>query len=464
MTLAGKIAFVLMFVTMAFTTLAYGAVHQPIIAVFYVLTVLMLMFWAIDGVRSGNLTVETEPVILTIAAAGLYGFIQVIPFGFGGESAGVSGMPSTISLDPFATKVSALHFIALFIFAFVGLAVTNTAARLKKLTAAVAIFGFGFAFFAILQSFLSPNLIYGLYDTGLAVPFGSFVNRNNFGAVMEMMIALPLGMIFAGAVAKDKRLLYVTAVALMGVALVLSSSRGALVAFIVMLILLVLLTSGFGKKKNMAVKFGLSALLLAVIIGGVIFVGGEESSLTRIADSAETPDVSTNRGHMWRVTSDIILNNMPFGVGLGAYAVAYTKYDTLGGYERVEQAHNDFLQVVSDGGIPGIIIGGLFLFFFVRMGIKAIKVENMLRRGIAIGAFAGCSAVLVHSIFDFVLHTTAVAVVFLILLVILAAALRNYADDEIDPMVKIQKKKRRSPNVANVATLPTERNKKQITN
>ena len=119
------------------------------------------------------------------------------------------------------------------------------------MTALITIFGFVFAFFAILQAVLSPTKIYGIYEVAFAKPFGSFVNRHNFAAYIEMTIAVPLGLLFAGAVQKDKRLLYVTAIGLMGVALILSGSRGGLVALLAEIVFLVILTN----KTKGASKF-----------------------------------------------------------------------------------------------------------------------------------------------------------------------------------------------------------------
>jgi hypothetical protein len=59
------------------------------------------------------------------------------------------------------------------------------------------------------------------------------------------------------------------------------------------------------------------------------------------------------------------------------------------------------------------------------------------------GAFAGCFAVLVHSIFDFVLHVTAVALLFLALLAVLSASFREYPDDLEDAAEPRRKRKRR---------------------
>ena len=73
------------------------------------------------------------------------------------------------------------------------LAYIDNAKRLRKIVSVITIFGFLYAFYAILQAVLSPERIYGIYEPRFATPFGSFVNRHNFAAFMEMSIAVPLG-------------------------------------------------------------------------------------------------------------------------------------------------------------------------------------------------------------------------------------------------------------------------------
>lgn len=414
-----------------FTTIAYGAVHQPVIALFYVLTASMLVLWAVDGYVSGSMRFSRSLLQLPILGAAVYGLIQVIPIGTVGEVGGVAAIPRTISLDPFATQVSSLHFLALFIFFAVLLVLLDSASRLRRLVTFLMIFGFAYAFFAIIQSVLSPQKIYGIYERWNASPFGSFVNRHNFAAYMEMTLSLPLGLMFVGAVPKDKRLLFITAIALMGIALLLSGSRGGLIAFLGQVIVLVLLTTRGKSRSTLALRLGLSVLLIAAIIGGAVFVGGD-TSLTRLADTASANDLSTGRSYIWRQTVDVISANLPFGAGLGAFGVAYTPHDALSGLERVEQAHNDYLQVLSDAGIPGLLLGLFFLIVFFKLGLASRKIENQYRRGIVMGAFAGCVAILIHSAFDFVLHTTAISVLFLVLLGIMVAGSSSYADDRAD--------------------------------
>lgn len=425
---ANRTAFSLTIAIAVLTTVAYGAVHQPILALFYVLVAIVLLLWAVDSLKSGEVRVNLSLLQVPLYAAAGYGLIQTIPFGTIAETAGVSGIPRTISFDPFATQLSALHFLALGLFFSASLVLIDSASRIRKLVIAISIFGFAFAFFAILQSVLSPGKIYGIYEVRGAVPFGSFVNRHNFAAYMEMTIGLPLGMLFAGAVVRDKRLLYVTGIALMGVALVMSGSRGGLVAFLAQVIFLIMLTTGAKSRGRLVVKLIASGLLIAAIVVGSIFIGGE-SSLTRIAETATSSNITTDRSHIWLVTLKVVVSTMPFGAGFGALGVAYTTFDSYSGLERVEQAHNDYLQVAADAGIPGIAIGLFFLVWLFRSGFAAANTGNHYRRGVAIGALASCFAVLVHSIFDFVLHTTAISLLFILLMTLIVASREKYDDD-----------------------------------
>jgi O-antigen ligase len=246
---------------------------------------------------------------------------------------------------------------------------------------------------------------------------------------MEMTIALPLAMVLSGGIRRDLRLLLLTAVSLMAVALVLSGSRGGLVALVAELIILLMMTTRrTADRTGFYLKVALSAALLVAVVGGAMFVGGE-SSLTRIAETAASRDVTTSRTQIWLTTLQVVASNLPFGAGLGALGVAYTPLDQMSGLERVEQAHNDYLQIASDAGIVGILIAGAFLYLLVRTGLRNIHRQNDLRRAVAIGAFAGISAVLIHSIFDFVLHTTAISVLFLLMLSLLSASGQKYDDD-----------------------------------
>jgi O-antigen ligase len=105
---------------------------------------------------------------------------------------------------------------------------------------------------------------------------------------------------------------------------------------------------------------------------------------------------------------------------------------------RLEQAHNDYLQILSDAGIVGGLLGLLFVAWLFRTALARMQSHDRFRRGVALGALAGCAGVLVHSFFDFTLHALANALMFLVL-----AALATLNGRVEEPEVQRRRRKRR---------------------
>ena len=58
-----------------------------------------------------------------------------------------------------------------------------------------------------------------------------------------------------------------------------------------------MLTTGASSRRALILKFGFAGVLIIAIAIGSIFIGGE-SSLTRIAETATSQDVTTDRSHI----------------------------------------------------------------------------------------------------------------------------------------------------------------------
>jgi O-antigen ligase len=239
-------------------------------------------------------------------------------------------------------------------------------------------------------------------------------------------------------------LLYFTAIGLMGVAMVLSGSRGGLVSLLALVIFLVIAATENKSTAQIGLKIALAVVLVATIIFGASLVGGE-SSFTRFAETAVSKNVTSDRTQIWQITIDVIKNNLPFGVGLGAYGTAYTQFDTTSGMERVEQAHNDYLQVLADAGIIGLLIGLFFVFQLFRTGWKNLKTHDKFKRGVVVGAMSGCFAIFVHSLFDFVLHTTAISLMFLVLVALIVVCEKKENEEHQE-----KRKVRTTDNIASI--------------
>ena len=115
-TLASKILFFLLCAVLVLTTLAYGTVHQPTISLFYLTGVFIVILWAVDAFRTGFLRFNKNLIQVPLIAIIIYGLIQIIPFGTLAETAGITGIPRTISLEPFWTKVFTFHLFAFLIY------------------------------------------------------------------------------------------------------------------------------------------------------------------------------------------------------------------------------------------------------------------------------------------------------------------------------------------------------------
>ena len=456
-TLASRFAFLIVCLAIILSALAYGTVHYWALAVFFLGGVTILILWLIDSWNLGAFRISRNVLQLPLIGMFLLGLFQLLPLRHP-EDVGTHSIPlvSSLSFDPYSTRFILVQTAALAIYFAAVLVFTDTPKRLRLLVRTIGVFGFFLAIFGLTQSFTSPDKIYWLRELPQSQAFGPFINRHHFAGYMELALALPLGLVFTGAIEKEKKFIYLFAAGLMAVALIMTNSRGGIISLLAELIFLVA-TMGLRrhrhKKKrdaearpprfrSAAMKAGLALALIVALFGGVVLLGGEDA-LTRVVGSVNTDDPTTGRAHFWSVTVDIIKTHPWIGTGLGAFGVVYTGYDSRNGMYRLEQAHNDYLQTLSDGGIVGAILGLFFIVNLFRMGFTRRESRDDFRRGVATGAMAGCFAVLVHSFFDFTLHTPANALLFLVL-----AALATMNGRVEDVQSRRPKRSRRSSETA----------------
>ena len=427
-TIASRFAFLIICLAIILSALAYGTVHYWALAIFFVGGTTILLLWLIDSWNLGAFRISRNVLQLPLLAMFVLGAVQLLPLRHP-ENVGTHSIPlvSSLSFDPYSTRFILVQVVALTIYFAAVLIFTDTPKRLRLLVRTIMVFGFFLAIFGLTQSFTSPDKVYWVRELGQAQAFGPFINRHHFAGYMELALALPLGLVFTGAIEREKKFIYLFAAGLMAVALIMTNSRGGLISLFAEVLFLVA-TMGLRKRRHKkresrfsipwmrsaAVKAGLALALIVIMLGGVVLLGGEEA-LSRVVGSVNTDDPTTGRAHFWSVTVDIIKNHPFMGIGLGAFGVVYTGYDSRNGMYRLEQVHNDYLQVLSDGGIIGAAIGLFFLVNLFRMGFQRRDSRDDFRRGVATGALAGCFAVLIHSFFDFTLHTPANALLFLVL-------------------------------------------------
>jgi O-antigen ligase len=414
-------------VAIALTTLAYGTVHNWALAIFALSAVLLVCLWAVDGLVLGSVLLPTNPLQWPVLGMIVLGLFQLLPL----RTHDAAGLPlspvRSLSLDPYATRMVIVQVAGLLIYFAATTLFLDTPGRLKTIVRTITIFGFLLAVFGLTQSFTSDgSRVYWFRQLTQSTAFGPFINRHHFAGFMELAVAIPLALLLSGALETYKRPLYAFAAVVMAMSLVATNSRGGIISLgAEIFVLLVTASFGWGKKKQQRasrqrrvraalLRIGLASAAVVVLIGGAVLISGPEV-FTRFLGSPIADDPTTGRSHFWSVTMDVIKAYPFLGSGLGSFGSIYTRYDTRNGIYRLEQAHNDYLQTLSDAGLVGAIIGIAFIVILFRRGIARRETHDRFRRAVNTGALAGCFAILMHSFFDFTLHTTANALLFLIL-------------------------------------------------
>lgn len=430
------VVFVLLCVTMIFATVAYGSVETWALGILSILTSLTVLLWLTDAFLSRQFRFSTNPLQIPLLGLVLIGIIQIIPLGNLSFPPDLLSTPAanTISVDPNITRLAVIQLLIYSAFFIIAFAYLNTQRRMRMMVFTIIVFGACWAFFGIIQ-WLSQigemdQYIYGLRPVKNAFPFASFVNKHHFAAFMVMTIGLTLSFLYGESTKRDKRMLLIIAVVVMGIGVILTGSRGGLlslfgvIGFVTLFNLIGRKTNSTSenhssaKKQNKFLLVSASLILILVLFGSVIFLGGE-SALMRGTGLSSQSDISTGRFHFWQTALQVIKDHPIIGTGLDSFGVAFTKYDTWNGNMRIEQTHNEYLQILSDAGILGFGCVAAFIFLLFRKGLKnANESSDRFRRGVAIGALGGCFGIMIHSFFDFPLRTPSNSFFFLMLAVL----------------------------------------------
>ncbi len=280
---------------------------------------------------------------------------------------------------------------------------------------------------------LNPSFtLFGISPFSTERAVGTFSSGNSFGGFMAISVVLTLGTaldVFPGKLeslrgihqGKPKNdytslLLPTITFALLAqlVALALSASRGATVAALCGA--LVLLTWFFRTDGNRQ-RAGGHLLLASVTSLFLLGFGGTcLLALSRFRSLFAGSDVSAAaRLRIW-AESLRMLRAHPWGVGPGCFSEAFTRFQP---HEiqttRVFHAHNDYLEILCEWGIPGTLLLALLGIHLVRQARR--RSEKTKPRGwIWRGALVALLVAAIHSLVDFNISSRpGVAVLFAVL-------------------------------------------------
>lgn len=331
--------------------------------------------WALMTIRREQMREYRALFILMVAAVGIV-LLQLVPLPptlwhrLGGRelfieidaALGLNGIWRPISISPDAT-FNALG--ALLVPAATLLLATHLSAEERRgLLPLLVALGLISGFLGLLQMIgpqRGPLYFYRITNNGSAV--GLFANRNHAAIFLATMFPM-LAVMASHATGTEQRVRFLKYSALViGAVLVplmlVTGSRAGLVIGGVGLISVFPLyrapvgyeASGRRRRKggNLPVLVTAGGILLALVT--VLFSRAE--ALQRLLSADQNGDL---RFRVWGPILDMSWKYFPFGAGIGSFAEAYQIDETgsLLATRYLNHAHNDWLETLMTGGLPGI--------------------------------------------------------------------------------------------------------------
>src|SRR5258708_685929 len=191
---------------------------------------------------------------------------------------------------------------------------------------------------------------------------------------------------------------------LMASTIFLSGSRGGMLAFVFEIVLFAALILG----KRQSPRIALGSMAVCVLILALLVFLGKGQVLGRLGDLS--PGIRLD------ITKDslrMFFKRPVAGWGLGTFPTVYPSYRSFYTNLFVNEAHNDYAQLLVETGLVGF---GLMLWFLARLyrhGLPTSRRWEFRWDGaVSLASLLGCTGILLHSIVDFNLQIPANAAMF----------------------------------------------------
>ncbi len=389
--------------------------------------------WSID---LGEPALPRGPLLAPGLAFLAFALLQLVP---------LAGGP--VTLAPEATRRGITFVLAfLLLHEAAAAAFLHHAAR-RRFRKMLAWLGAALALVALAQLASGTRLAYGFFESlEGGQPYGPFVNRNHFAGYMLLVVPVALGLLadawraYARRVGdspnarrslvglqteEGTRLVYAALPPLLGIgALLASTSRGGILAFVAALAL-----AAAGVRARRGTPAWVAALVFVAM--ALTWFGLErlEVRFGRTADDAPgrtvvwRESIATMHGSRWatgygynafaEALSRVPAWTLPAGATpwpraveaalLAGERVGYRAPGDLPGLAWYREAHSDYVQLLVETGVPGMLIG-------LWAGLAALAAA---RRDPWL--FAALAGLLMHALVDFDLQIPAIPALFVVL-------------------------------------------------
>jgi len=149
---------------------------------------------------------------------------------------------------------------------------------------------------------------------------------------------------------------------------------------IISLSLAVLFLLSFFSQKKSGNNRGHALLFITLTVLAVGWFGWD-MIFDRFAEMKnEQGAIENSRFIFWQDSNHIIQDFTLFGTGFGTFLHIYPKYRTYQGEAIVDHAHNDYIELFTDGGIIGVFLVAWFLFALFKTSYQAYRQRREVQR------------------------------------------------------------------------------------
>ncbi len=375
-----------------------------------------------------------------------------------------AGTLHTISVNPYATRQELFKLLAYAAVFYVIVKHYRTKEQIYSLVKTVLRIAGFLVIFAIIQKITWNGRVFWFYPvhewlrSGSGI-WGPYINRNHFAGYMEMVIPLglallmysspdiktlpgvPLSVRIARFFASDNLVpfsLLFLGILVMSACLFMTLSRGGIMAFGVSSLFFAWIAN---KRRSLKKKTLLLVLIGTVILVAVVLAGWEQ--LEQRFDELKT-ERHISRLKVWEESLGIIKDYPLLGSGFGTFENTYMRYQKpFNPLEIYTHAHNDYVELMTNGGIAGSCLAlSLVLIFFISVYRAWRKRHNKFAICVGAGGLTSFVAIGIHSTTDFNLHIPANALLLSVIAGITYASVFNLPSGDWNSVPVLQKRRR----------------------
>ena len=386
---------------------AFGAVEPWSTFILETGSVVLTLLWLRKQWLDGELTIQWNPLFLPMAGFGLLILLQIVLRASAYRHDTISG---------------ALLYCAYGMLCFLSAQTLLRSSQARKIGVILAIYGFTIAAFALLQGISSNGKLYWFYPVSHGGwIYGPYVNHNHYAGLMELLVPIPLVISLSRLAPEKERIAAGIAAAVMVVTIFLSGSRGGMIAIFVELVIFVIVLLRQRKSIRIAIAAGAFAIVLVSLL---TWLGGKEltSRVSSISSETRTELSGGMRLSIDRDALRVFRSKPLLGWGLGTFPVVYPQYRSFYTNFFVNEAHNDYLQLLCEMGLLGFGTMVWFLIVLYRTALRQIRNwASDVSSAVTLACTLGLTGILVHSVLDFNLQIPANAALFYVLCTLAAA-------------------------------------------